>query len=88
MDTIIYYSISVVSSLIFALLFRMPLLPNMDSFETYVLFPTPFVALGLTGILKLLFGLDVVICVVVGIVSALFSKYANRIFPGVSYGAD
>lgn len=88
MDTITYYGISVVSSLIFAFLLRMPLFPDTDSFETYVLFPTPFVALGLTGILKFLFGLDVVICVVVGIISALFSKYANRIFPGVSYGAD
>jgi len=75
-----------ISSIIFGAILKLPLKPDMDSFECNVLFPTIFVALGLTAITESLFGLDVVLCVIIGMVSALFSKYANRIFPGVEYG--
>ena len=85
--TLIYfYSISVVSSIAIGVMLKLPLKPNMDSFEGNVIFPTVFTALGLTAITEFLFGLDAVLCVILGVVSALFSKYTNRIFSGVDYG--
>jgi len=81
-----YYGISVVASLVIGILLRLPIKVNPDSFEGNVLFPTVFIALGLTAIVDYLFSLNMVLCVGVGIISALFSKYANRIFPGVEYG--
>ncbi|AEH07011.1 energy-converting NiFe hydrogenase A subunit EhaA [Methanothermococcus okinawensis] len=85
------YSSSVISSLIIGALIRLPLKPDMDSFEGNVLFPNIFVALGLTAITNFLFNINMDIIsyliagIVIGIISALFSKYANRIFPGVDY---
>jgi energy-converting hydrogenase A subunit A len=85
--TLIYfYGISVISSIVIGAMLKLPLKPNMDSFEGNILFPTVFVALGLTAITEFLFGLDIVLCIIMGITSALFSKYTNRIFPGVDYG--
>ncbi|WP_292461200.1 energy-converting NiFe hydrogenase A subunit EhaA [Methanothermococcus sp.] len=85
--TLIYfYGISIISSIIIGILLKMPLKPNTNSFEGNILFPTVFVALGLTAIAEFLFGLDIILCVIIGVFSALFSKYINRIFPGVDYG--
>ena len=57
---------------------------DMDSFEGSVLFPTPFVALGLTALIGYLITLDLISSVIIGIFASVFSKFANKIFPGVT----
>lgn len=81
-----YYGISIVASLVIGMILKLPVKVNTDSFEGNVLFPTVFVALGLTAIIDYLFSLNAIACLGVGIISALFSKYANSIFSGVEYG--
>jgi energy-converting hydrogenase A subunit A len=83
---VLYYGISTILSVILGILVKLPIKIDSDSFEGNALFPTIFVALGLTAIIDYLFGLNVVVCVIIGITSALFSKYVNRIFNGVEYG--
>ena len=79
-----YYAVSVIASIIFAFMLKMPVIPKerpiRDSFETSVLFPTPIIALGLTVIDKILFAPDLVSCVLIGLISALFSKFSDKIF--------
>jgi energy-converting hydrogenase A subunit A len=81
-----YYGISVVVSLAIGILFRLPIKVNSDSFEGNALFPTVFIALGLTAIVDHLFSLSISSCIGVGVFSALLSKYVNKVFPGVEYG--
>ncbi len=83
---IYYYVVSTIVALIAGLLIRLPISIDSDSFEGNILFPTVFVALGLTAIVEYLFNLNLIVCLLIGILSALFSKYTNRIFNGVDYG--
>ncbi|WP_423792900.1 energy-converting NiFe hydrogenase A subunit EhaA [Methanocaldococcus indicus] len=77
----INYIISVVISVVLALIFRMPILPkDKFSFKTTVVFPTPILALGFYVILKHLFFDNIYISVISGILGFLFSFYADKIF--------
>ncbi|MFU8652140.1 energy-converting NiFe hydrogenase A subunit EhaA [Methanotorris formicicus] len=79
-----YYVVSVIASIIFALIMKVPIIPKerpiRDTFETSVLFPTPIIALGLTAVDKVLFTPDLMSCVLIGLISALFSKFSDGIF--------
>ncbi|WP_299525833.1 energy-converting NiFe hydrogenase A subunit EhaA [uncultured Methanobrevibacter sp.] len=88
-DVVLSYVITIIVSIIFALILRVPLLPNkpyMYSFDVSALYPTPIIAMG---ILSLFFVLGytfiyngIVLSVVIGIVTSLFVKYLfYEVFP-------
>lgn len=83
---LLYYCIAVISATLFGALIGLKLSFDMDSFESSLLFPTPIVALGLTAIFGYLFSLDIISSVAIGIFASIFSKCANKIFPGVLDG--
>ncbi|HIC99620.1 MAG TPA: hypothetical protein EYP08_08405 [Pyrodictiaceae archaeon] len=86
MKLIFYYILSLVISLIVGFIIRLPLKVDTDSFKGNLFFPTVFVTLGLISVVDILFSLNLVFSIIVGIVSPLFSKYVDVVFPGVSYG--
>jgi len=79
-----YYAISVACAVVFGAFMGMKFSFDMDSFEGSLLFPTPFVALGLTALLGYFVSLDMISSAVIGIFAGIFSKCANKIFPGVN----
>jgi len=82
----LYYILSVVISLVVGFIIGLPVEIDVNSFKGNLFFPTVFVALGLTAVIDILFNLNLVFTLLVGIFSPLFSKYVDLIFPGVSYG--
>ncbi|MCS3900902.1 energy-converting NiFe hydrogenase A subunit EhaA [Methanococcus voltae] len=74
------FVIAVLVSMVVAYLLKLKISYDMNSFEPTVLFPTPFIAVGLTAIMHKFIELDVVVVVSIGIISAIFSKYVNKIF--------
>ncbi|MBP2172857.1 energy-converting NiFe hydrogenase A subunit EhaA [Methanococcus voltae] len=74
------FVIAVLVSMTIAYLLKLKISYDMNSFEPTALFPTPFVAVGLTAIMHRFIELDVVVAVSIGIISGIFSKYANKIF--------
>ncbi|HIP17245.1 MAG TPA: hypothetical protein EYG76_02945 [Methanothermococcus okinawensis] len=81
------YIISVIISVIIGLIIKLPLKLDKKSFEGNLFFPTIFIALGLTSIVEFLFGLNIIFSLFIGLISPIFSKYVNIIFPGVKYGS-
>ena len=84
MILLINYAVALVSSIVVGAVLGMKISFDMDSFEGSVLFPTPFVALGLTALIGYLITLDLISSVIIGIFASVFSKFANKIFPGVT----
>ncbi|HID65808.1 MAG TPA: hypothetical protein EYP32_02765 [Aquificaceae bacterium] len=78
--------LSVVISLVVGLIIKLPLKIDTNSFKGNLFFPTVFIVLGLMAVVDSLFSLNLVFSILVGIVSPLFSKYVDVIFPGVNYG--
>lgn len=79
-NMIIDYLISIFSSIIVALILRVPLLPHDKySFNTSALFPTPVISVGILSIFFILgyyFAYDgMLLSLIIGIASALFVKY-------------
>lgn len=87
MMDIYYYVISVMVSVVMGLIIKLPLKLDKESFEGNLFFPTIFIALGLTSIVEFLFGLNIIFSLFIGLISPIFSKYVNIIFPGVEYGS-
>ena len=85
-ELIFYYILSVVISLVVGLIIKLPLKIDINSFKGNLFFPTVFIVLGLMAVVDSLFGLNLVFTILVGIISPLFSKYVDVIFPGVNYG--
>ena len=84
MILLINYAVALVSSIVVGAILGMKISFDMDSFEGSVLFPTPFVALGLTALIGYLITLDLISSVIIGIFASVLSKFANKIFPGVT----
>ena len=79
-NMIIDYLISIFSSIIIALLLRLPLLPqDRYSFNVSALFPTPVISIGILSIFFILgyyFAYDgMLLSLIIGVASALFVKY-------------
>lgn len=87
-NNLIYYGGAIIVSIIIGLLLRLPLKIDIDSFEANVIFPTVFIALGLCALVEFLFGLNLIMGIIIGFISALFSKYSMNIFSGVDYGSN
>ena len=73
-------------SLVVGLIIKLPLKIDTNSFKGNLFFPTVFIVLGLMAVVDSLFSLNLVFTILVGIISPLFSKYVDVIFPGVNYG--
>ncbi|XRO76097.1 energy-converting NiFe hydrogenase A subunit EhaA [Methanocaldococcus sp. 28A] len=84
MNIIILYLIALITSIIVALILKLPLLPKEKpirfSFETSIMFPTPILALGIEAIFRNLFGDYISLAILAGIFGALLSKYADKLF--------
>ncbi|XRP97768.1 energy-converting NiFe hydrogenase A subunit EhaA [Methanocaldococcus sp. 16A] len=84
MNIIILYLIALITSIIVALILKLPLLPKEKpirfSFETSVMFPTPILALGIEAIFRNLFGDYISLAIFAGLFGALLSKYADKLF--------
>lgn len=89
LDVALCYIITIVVSIVVALILRVPLLPSkpyMYSFDVSALYPTPIIAMG---ILSLFFVLGytfvykgLVLSLVIGVLSAVFVKYLfYKVFP-------
>ena len=78
------YSIALATSMIIALILKLPILPKEKpirfSFQTSVLFPTPILALGIEAIFRNLFGEYISLAFFAGLFGALLSKYADKLF--------
>ncbi len=87
-NNLMFYGGALIVSLIVGFLLKLPLKVNKESFESNVFFPTIFIVLGLCAITKFLFGYNIVYGIIIGIISAIFSKYAINLFSGVDYGVN
>lgn len=79
------YVLAVLSSVIVGLVLKMPILPERpmrQSWTISIIFPTIILALGFTAMVSKL-GVDgLLVAVIIGIITALFSKYLlERILP-------
>ncbi|WP_456372358.1 energy-converting NiFe hydrogenase A subunit EhaA [Methanocaldococcus sp.] len=83
-NIVLLYLISLITSIIVALLLKVPILPKKKpirfSFETSIIFPTPILALGIEAILRNLFGNYIYLAFIAGLFGALLSKYADKLF--------
>ena len=88
-DVILAYIVTIVVSIIFALILRIPLLPSKPyrySFDVSAIYPTPIIAIGIFSIFLVLnytfMYNGLVLAVIIGILSALFVKYLfDFVFP-------
>ncbi|UTB32609.1 MAG: energy-converting hydrogenase A subunit A EhaA [Methanobacterium sp. ERen5] len=79
------YAVAVISSIVVGLLLRIPLVPERpmrQSWTISIVFPTAVLALGFSAIVFKL-GVDgLLVAAVIGIITALFSKYIlERVLP-------
>jgi len=79
------YVLAVVSAVIVGLLLRIPILPEKpmrQSWTVSIVFPTAVLALGFTAMVFKL-GVDgLLVAVIIGVLTALFSKYIlDRVLP-------
>lgn len=89
MNLVINFSIAIISSVIIALILKLPLLPDepiRNSWDLSALFPTPVIAAGALAFLNQLNiksfynGMD--LAIIIGLLSAIFVKYLlNKVFP-------
>lgn len=93
-NMIIDYLIVIFSSIIMALILKVPLLPSSRySFANSALFPTPVIAVGLLSIFFILnyyFAYNgMLLSLIIGLFSALFVKYLfYYVFPSPNNGDD
>ena len=88
-DVLLAYIVTIVVSIIFALLLKLPLLPSKPyrySFDVSAIYPTPIIAIGIFSIFLVLnytfMYNGIVLAVIIGILSALFVKYLfDFVFP-------
>lgn len=90
MSLIIYYAVALIVGFIVGLILRLPLLPERPirhSWTVSIIFPTLIIALGLSAMISRLLYADLWIAILIGVLSALFSKYLlERVFPQPSGG--
>ena len=84
MGILMLYSIALATSIIVALILRLPIIPKEKpirlSLLTSVVFPTPILALGFEAIFRNLFVDYVGLAFFAGLFGALLSKYADKLF--------
>ncbi len=83
--TILSYILAVAAAMIVGLILRIPILPERpmrQSWTISVIFPTSVLALGFTAIFFKLGYSGIVLAIVIGIITAVFSKYIlERLLP-------
>lgn len=83
--TISSYALAVASAVIVGLVLRLPILPERPirhSWTVSIIFPTAVLALGFTAIIFKLGYEGLLIASVVGVITAIFSKYLlERLLP-------
>lgn len=88
-DVLLAYIVTIVVSIIVALILRIPLLPSKPyrySFDVSAIYPTPIIAMGIFSVFLVLnytfMYNGIVLAVIVGVLSALFVKYLfDFVFP-------
>ena len=88
-DVILAYIVTILCSIIVALVLRLPLLPSKPyrySFDVSALYPTPIIAIGIFSIFLVLnytfMYNGLVLAGIIGVLSALFVKYLfDFVFP-------
>ena len=88
-DVILAYIVTILCSIIVALVLRLPLLPSNPyrySFDVSALYPTPIIAIGIFSIFLVLnytfMYNGLVLAAIIGVLSALFVKYLfDFVFP-------
>ena len=88
-DILLAYIVTIVVSIIVALILKIPLLPSKPyrySFDVSAIYPTPIIAIGIFSVFLVLnytfMYNGLVLAVVIGILSALFVKYLfDLVFP-------
>ena len=88
-DILLAYIVTIVVSIIVALILKIPLLPSKPyrySFDVSVIYPTPIIAMGIFSIFLVLnytfMYNGIVLAIVIGVLSALFVKYLfDFVFP-------
>ena len=88
-DIVLAYIVTIICSIVVALLLRLPLLPSKPyrySFDVSAIYPTPIIAIGIFSIFLVLnytfMYNGLVLAVVIGVLSALFVKYLfDFVFP-------
>ncbi len=88
-DIILAYVVTILCSIIVALVLRLPLLPSKPyrySFDVSALYPTPIIAIGIFSIFLVLnytfMYNGLVLVAIIGVLSALFVKYLfDFVFP-------
>ena len=83
--TISSYALAVASAVIVGLVLRLPILPERPirhSWTVSIIFPTAVLAMGFTAIIFKLGYEGLLVAAVVGVITAIFSKYLlERILP-------
>ena len=95
-DVLLAYIVTMVVSIVMALILRVPLLPSKPyrySFDVSALYPTPIIAIGILSIFLVLnytfMYNGLVLAVIIGVLSALFVKYLfDFVFPNPLDGND
>ena len=88
-DVLLAYIVTIVVSILVALVLKIPLLPSKPhrySFDVSAIYPTPIIAIGIFSIFLVLnytfMYNGLVLAVVIGVLSALFVKYLfDFVFP-------
>ncbi len=88
-DILLAYIVTVIVSIIVALVLRIPLLPSKPirySFDVSAIYPTPIIAIGIFSIFLVLnytfMYNGLVLAIIIGVLSALFVKYLfDFVFP-------
>ena len=88
-DVLLAYIVTIIVSIVFALILRIPLLPSKPyrySFDVSAIYPTPIIAIGIFSIFLVLnytfMYNGIVLAIIIGILSALFVKYLfDFVFP-------
>ena len=88
-DVLLAYLVTIIVSIIVALILKIPLLPSKPyrySFDVSAIYPTPIIAMGIFSIFLVLnytfMYNGIVLAIVIGVLSALFVKYLfDFVFP-------
>ncbi|MBQ6630396.1 MAG: energy-converting hydrogenase A subunit A EhaA [Methanobrevibacter sp.] len=88
-DILLAYIVTILVSIIVALILKIPLLPSKPyrySFDVSAIYPTPIIAMGIFSIFLVLnytfMYNGIVLAIVIGVLSALFVKYLfDFVFP-------
>ena len=88
-DIILAYIVTIICSIVIALILKLPLLPSKPyrySFDVSAIYPTPIIACGILSVFLVLnytfMYNGLILAVIIGILSALFVKYLfDFVFP-------